>query len=55
MSNFKTLFQFSCEFFGYENIEKINKDYIKMYYEDWKKNYNKVTVKQYKSLLSGRG
>lgn len=55
MSNFTTLFQFGCEFFGYENYEKMSKDYIKMYYNDWKNNYCNISVKQYKSLLTGRG
>ena len=55
MNNFTTLFQFGCELFGQENIEKLSKDYIKMYYNDWKNNYSNVTVKQYKSLLNGRG
>jgi len=39
VSNFKTLFQFSCEFFGYENIEKINKDYISLLNIDNKELY----------------
>ena len=55
MNNFTTLFQFACEFFGYENISRINKEQIKMYYNDWKNNYSKITIEQYKLLLNIRG
>lgn len=55
MNNFATLFEFGCEMFGYDKAANMKNDYINMFYIDWKENYSKMSIKQYKSLLSGRG
>ena len=54
MSKFTTLFEFGCEIFGYNKAKKCSNDYIKVYYNDWKTNYPKTTIKQYKILLNKR-
>lgn len=54
MSNrFVTQFEFACEIFGYENAKSLNKNYIDMFYNDWK--LTSYSLNQYKKLLSTRG
>jgi len=53
MNKHISLFEFGCEFFGSENYLKLNIDYVKKYYFDWKK--TPYTIKQYKLLLNSRG
>ena len=54
MSKFTTLFEFGCEIFGYNKAKKCSNDYLKVYYNDWKTNHPKTTIKQYKILLNKR-
>jgi len=53
MAKYISMFQFGCEFFGYENAIKLDNNYIKTYYEDWKR--TPYSIKKYKSLLQTRG
>ena len=55
MNNFATLFEFGCEMFGYDKAVNMSSDYINMFYNDWKRNYSMISIKQYKSLLNVRG
>ncbi len=55
MNNFATLFEFGCEMFGYNKAIRMNNDYIVKFYNDWKQNYSKMSVNQYRLLLNGRG
>lgn len=48
-----SLFEFGCEFFGQENYLKLDSNYIKKYYSDWKN--TSYTIKHYKLLLNSRG
>ena len=54
MNKFATLFEFGCELFGYANANNLSKEYISKYYNDWKYNYTKMSIKQYKSLKKVR-
>ena len=52
MKYYASLFEFSCEIFGYENLSKINKSTIDLYYKDW--NNTNLSLKQYKMLLKSK-
>ena len=55
MDKFTTLFEFGCEMFGYDKATNMSNEHIDNFYSDWKQNYSKISVKQYRLLLSGRG
>jgi len=48
-----SIFEFGCNFFGHEKSLKMNKKYIKSYYEDWKR--TPYSIEKYKRLLQTRG
>ena len=40
---------------GYDKATNMSNEHIDNFYSDWKQNYSKISVKQYRLLLSGRG
>ena len=53
MTKYISKFEFACELFGYKNAIGMKKDYIEIYYNDWKS--STYSLKLYKSLLKTRG
>lgn len=53
MAKFISKFEFACEIFGYNNLDKVSNDQIESYYNDWK--LTSYSLKVYKNLLRTRG